>query len=165
MPTAVQCPYRLYLCQYFANLLAQAPPPAFMKQQGFHVAEKQQGFHVPEGAPWRAKQQQSGALPSSSVASASSRLADGLQGLMDMCNAGSLTTSAVNASVGLPPLARIATQHHAAPQLWRTGCVWGSQRLRGSPAAARVPSSFFSRLIHGVQGLMEVCNAEHHCCN
>ena len=65
-------------------------PPAFMKQQGFHVSE---------GAHWAAKQQPE-VLPSSSVVSASSRLADGLQGLMDMCNAGSLTTAAANSSVG-----------------------------------------------------------------
>lgn len=59
----------------------QAVPPAFMKQQGFHVSE---------GAQWTAKP--SDAHLSSSQASASSKLADGLQGLMEMCNVAALTS-------------------------------------------------------------------------
>ena len=60
---------------------------------------KQQGFHVSEDAQWAAKA--SGTHLSSSQASASSKLADGLQGLMEMCNAGSLTSTHPTTSVSL----------------------------------------------------------------
>lgn len=76
----------------------QAAPPAVMKQQGFHVSE---------GAHWAAKP--SDAHLSSSQASASSKLADGLQGLMDMCNAGTLTSVSPDSSVGLLPRAQTAS--------------------------------------------------------
>lgn len=49
-----------------------------MKQQGFHIADRT--HHA---------KHRDDPLPGSSQTS--SKLADGLQGLMDMCNAGSLT--------------------------------------------------------------------------
>ena len=57
-----------------------------MKQQGFHIADRT--HHAKRRAD---------PLPGSSQTS--SKLADGLQGLMDMCNAGSLMTAPVQATV------------------------------------------------------------------
>ena len=68
----------------------QDTAPAFMKQQGFHVSQ---------AAQWAAKPSE--AQLSSSQASASSKLADGLQGLLEMCNAGSLTNVTQQSSVGI----------------------------------------------------------------
>lgn len=63
----------------------------FMKQQGFHIAERS-----------RHSTQHDGALPGSSQTS--SKLAEGLQGLMDMCSAGSLMSAPPPAMVGQPLL-------------------------------------------------------------
>ncbi len=57
-----------------------------MKQQGFHISERTQ--HAKKRA---------NVLPGSSQTS--SKLADGLQGLMDMCNAGSLMSAPVPSMV------------------------------------------------------------------
>lgn len=57
-----------------------------MKQQGFHVADCTHHAKCHDDL-----------LPGSSQTS--SKLAEGLQGLMDMCNAGSLTTAPVQATV------------------------------------------------------------------
>lgn len=57
-----------------------------MKQQGFHIADRT--HHA---------KHRDDPLPGSSQTS--SKLADGLQGLMDMCNAGSLMTAPVQAMV------------------------------------------------------------------
>jgi len=59
---------------------------SFMKQQGFHIADRT--HHA---------KRRDDPLPGSSQTS--SKLADGLQGLMDMCNAGSLMTAPVQAMV------------------------------------------------------------------
>ena len=60
---------------------------AFMKQQGFHIAEHSSHTTRPDDA-----------LQGSSQTS--SKLAEGLQGLMDMCNAGSLMAASSPAMVG-----------------------------------------------------------------
>ncbi len=57
-----------------------------MKQQGFHIADRT--HHA---------KRRDDPLPGSSQTP--SKLADGLQGLMDMCNAGSLMTAPVQAMV------------------------------------------------------------------
>lgn len=61
----------------------------FMKQQGFHIAEHSSHSTRPDDA-----------LQGSSQTS--SKLAEGLQGLMDLCNAGSLMATTAPAMVGSP---------------------------------------------------------------
>lgn len=71
-----------------------------MKQQGFHIAERSSDGRRPDDA-----------LQGSSQTS--SKLAEGLQGLMDMCNAGSLMTAPPPAMVGSPAsVALLLLQKH-----------------------------------------------------
>ncbi|DBA78984.1 hypothetical protein WJX77_002706 [Trebouxia sp. C0004] len=70
----------------------------FMKQQGFHIADRTH----------RAKRRDDPLLASSQTPS---KLADGLQGLMDMCNAGSLTTVPVQATASGGKVEVVGTTH------------------------------------------------------
>ncbi|KAL0034542.1 hypothetical protein WJX79_007603 [Trebouxia sp. C0005] len=70
----------------------------FMKQQGFHVADCTHHAKCHDDL-----------LPGSSQTS--SKLAEGLQGLMDMCNAGSLTTAPVQATASGEKVEVVGTTH------------------------------------------------------